>query len=100
MADIVRRNIVKRPVTLRVKGLALITVTQGHTCTEKLLNCYVLYLTLLLKVRRLFQESPYHFSQESNVDIMDGPDEGLFAWITVNFLLGTKISLCFCVLIN
>ena len=73
-----------------VKGLTLITVTQGRTCTEKLLNCYVLYLTLLLKVRRLFQESPYHFSQESNVDIMDGPDEGLFAWITVNFLLGTK----------
>lgn len=43
---------------------------------------------LLEEVRRLFQESPYHFSQESNVDIMDGPDEGLFAWITVNFLLG------------
>ena len=82
-----------------VKGLTLITVTQGHTCTEKLLNCYVLYLTLLLKVRRLFQESPYHFSQESNVDIMDGPDEGLFAWITVNFLLGTKyLSLYFCVI--
>ncbi|PFX20399.1 Ectonucleoside triphosphate diphosphohydrolase 5, partial [Stylophora pistillata] len=43
---------------------------------------------LLEEVRRLFQESPYHFSQESNVDIMDGTDEGLFAWITVNFLLG------------
>lgn len=42
---------------------------------------------LLEEVRRLFQESPYHFSDLSNVGIMDGPDEGLFAWITVNFLL-------------
>ena len=43
-------------------------------------------------MRRLFQESPYHFSDLSNVGIMDGPDEGLFAWITVNFLLGKKLD--------
>jgi len=39
-------------------------------------------------VRRLFQDSPYLFPDHSHVSIMDGPDEGLFAWITVNFLLG------------
>lgn len=39
-------------------------------------------------MRILFQDSPYLFPDPSNVGIMDGPDEGLFAWITVNFLLG------------
>ncbi|KAJ7340097.1 Ectonucleoside triphosphate diphosphohydrolase 5 [Desmophyllum pertusum] len=43
---------------------------------------------LLAEVRILFQDSPYLFPDPNNVGIMDGPDEGLFAWITVNFLLG------------
>jgi len=36
----------------------------------------------------LFQDSPYLFHDHNHVSIMDGLDEGLFAWITVNFLLG------------
>lgn len=47
---------------------------------------------LLEEVRSLFQDSPYLFRDHSLVSIMDGPDEGLFAWITVNFLLGSLTS--------
>ena len=45
-------------------------------------------LYIPFQVRRLFQDSPYLFPDYGRVSIMDGPDEGLFAWITVNFLLG------------
>ncbi|KAL9957689.1 hypothetical protein ACROYT_G034615 [Oculina patagonica] len=47
---------------------------------------------LLEEVRALFEDSPYHFPDDSQVSIMDGPDEGLYAWITVNFLLGGLTS--------
>lgn len=43
---------------------------------------------LLYEVESLFRDSPFLLPGKSMVDIMDGPDEGLFAWITVNFLLG------------
>ncbi|CAH3119335.1 unnamed protein product [Porites lobata] len=43
---------------------------------------------LLSEVGRLFTDSPFFLPGQSAVSIMDGPDEGLFAWITVNFLLG------------
>lgn len=43
---------------------------------------------LLMEVDRLFKDSPFFIPDQNTVDIMDGPDEGLFAWITVNFLLG------------
>ncbi|XP_023251432.1 ectonucleoside triphosphate diphosphohydrolase 6 [Seriola lalandi dorsalis] len=42
---------------------------------------------LLDKVRALFLESPF-LSREDSVSIMDGTDEGISAWITVNFLIG------------
>lgn len=64
MADIVRRNIVKRPVTLRVKGLALITVTQGRTCTEKLLNHYVLIDTFVEGAKIVSRITISFFSRE------------------------------------
>ncbi|XP_038157659.1 ectonucleoside triphosphate diphosphohydrolase 6 [Cyprinodon tularosa] len=40
---------------------------------------------LLDQVRALFQESPF-LSAEDSVSIMDGTDEGIAAWITINFL--------------
>lgn len=43
---------------------------------------------LLQEVERLFNDSPFFTPKQKAVSIMDGPDEGLFAWITVNFLLG------------
>ncbi|KAM9344944.1 ectonucleoside triphosphate diphosphohydrolase 6 [Symphorus nematophorus] len=42
---------------------------------------------LLAQVRALFLESPF-LSREDSVSIMDGTDEGISAWITVNFLTG------------
>ena len=42
---------------------------------------------LLAEVLKLFAQFPFKFSQDS-VSIMDGADEGAFAWVTVNYLLG------------
>ncbi|XP_028844744.1 ectonucleoside triphosphate diphosphohydrolase 6 [Denticeps clupeoides] len=42
---------------------------------------------LLNKVREVFDRSPF-LSREDSVSIMDGTDEGVSAWITVNFLIG------------
>ncbi|KAM6915925.1 ectonucleoside triphosphate diphosphohydrolase 6 [Xenentodon cancila] len=42
---------------------------------------------LLNRVRVLFLESPF-LSTDDSVSIMDGTDEGISAWITVNFLTG------------
>lgn len=42
---------------------------------------------LLDRVRALFMESPF-LSRDDSVSIMDGTDEGISAWITVNFLTG------------
>ncbi|XP_075720601.1 ectonucleoside triphosphate diphosphohydrolase 6 [Rhinoderma darwinii] len=42
---------------------------------------------LLGTVTNIFQSSPFLVGKES-VSIMDGTDEGIFAWITVNFLTG------------
>lgn len=41
---------------------------------------------LLEEVRKLFKASPF-LTNENSVSIMDGSDEGLFSWFTVNFLL-------------
>ncbi|KAG8444064.1 hypothetical protein GDO86_009305 [Hymenochirus boettgeri] len=43
---------------------------------------------LLDKVKELFQSSPFLIGKDS-VSIMNGTDEGIFAWITVNFLTGS-----------
>uniref|UniRef100_UPI0037E95DA3 ectonucleoside triphosphate diphosphohydrolase 6 n=1 Tax=Semicossyphus pulcher TaxID=241346 RepID=UPI0037E95DA3 len=42
---------------------------------------------LLDRVRAVFLESPF-LSRDDSVSIMDGTDEGISAWITVNFLTG------------
>ncbi|XP_071329580.1 ectonucleoside triphosphate diphosphohydrolase 6 [Trachinotus anak] len=42
---------------------------------------------LLDMVRALFLESPF-LSRDDSVSIMDGTDEGISAWITINFLIG------------
>eukprot|EP00897_Mesotaenium_endlicherianum_P008406 jgi/Mesen1/7594/ME000395S06750 len=42
---------------------------------------------LLKEVRKVLGEYPFT-NQESSVKILDGADEGSFAWVTVNFLLG------------
>ncbi|KAM8859639.1 ectonucleoside triphosphate diphosphohydrolase 6 isoform 2-T8 [Spinachia spinachia] len=42
---------------------------------------------LLDMVRALFTDSPF-LSRDDSVSIMDGTDEGISAWITVNFLTG------------
>ncbi|XP_053119998.1 nucleoside diphosphate phosphatase ENTPD5 isoform X2 [Hemicordylus capensis] len=42
---------------------------------------------LLSEVRTVFEESPF-LVPENSVSIMDGTDEGILAWITVNFLTG------------
>uniref|UniRef100_A0A8C7NAK4 nucleoside diphosphate phosphatase n=1 Tax=Oncorhynchus kisutch TaxID=8019 RepID=A0A8C7NAK4_ONCKI len=42
---------------------------------------------LLDRVREVFGESPF-LSRGDSVSIMDGTDEGISAWITVNFLIG------------
>ncbi|KAJ8418339.1 hypothetical protein AAFF_G00140480 [Aldrovandia affinis] len=42
---------------------------------------------LLDKVREVFEESPF-LAKGDSVSIMDGTDEGISAWITVNFLIG------------
>ena len=49
---------------------------------------------LLNSVREFFKETPFLTNEES-VEIMDGTDEGIFSWFTVNFLLGMFIDLHF-----
>ncbi|XP_051866904.1 ectonucleoside triphosphate diphosphohydrolase 6 [Pristis pectinata] len=44
---------------------------------------------LLDKVKEVFQSSPFRVSNDC-VSIMDGTDEGISAWITVNFLTGKQ----------
>jgi len=47
-----------------------------------------MFYTVCFQVDKLFRDSPFFLPGQNAVNIMDGPDEGLFAWITVNFLLG------------
>lgn len=42
---------------------------------------------LLDEVRLLFSQTPFHTNEDA-VSIMDGVDEGIFSWVTVNFLQG------------
>ncbi|XP_060532260.1 ectonucleoside triphosphate diphosphohydrolase 5 [Cylas formicarius] len=63
----------KTPLILKATaGLRLLPVEQA----ENLLNA----------VRDLFKKTPFLTKQQS-VEIMDGTDEGIFSWFTVNFLL-------------
>lgn len=42
---------------------------------------------ILDEVEKLFKSYPFLYDPEDAVEVMSGIDEGLFAWITVNYLL-------------
>ncbi|GFR62725.1 ectonucleoside triphosphate diphosphohydrolase [Elysia marginata] len=42
---------------------------------------------ILSKIRQLLISSPYYLPDPSQVMIMSGEEEGLFGWVTINFLL-------------
>ncbi|RUS85481.1 hypothetical protein EGW08_006757 [Elysia chlorotica] len=42
---------------------------------------------ILSKVRQLLVSSPYYLPDPSKVMVMSGEEEGLYGWVTVNFLL-------------
>lgn len=44
---------------------------------------------LLAEVRKVLEQSGFRVPDENAVEVMDGTDEGIFSWFTVNFLLGT-----------
>ncbi|CAG9762305.1 unnamed protein product [Ceutorhynchus assimilis] len=63
----------KTPLILKATaGLRLLPAEQA----ENLLN----------SVKELFKRTPF-LTDENSVEIMDGTDEGIFSWFTVNFLL-------------
>ncbi|KAI1897884.1 hypothetical protein AGOR_G00087850 [Albula goreensis] len=47
--------------------------------------------SLLKQVHEVFEESPF-FVPDNSVSIMDGTNEGILAWVTVNFLTGHLYS--------
>ncbi|RXN34899.1 ectonucleoside triphosphate diphosphohydrolase 5 [Labeo rohita] len=62
----------RTPVVFRATaGLRLLPPTKAHA--------------LLEEVQDVFDESPFYVPPDS-VSIMDGTDEGILAWVTVNFL--------------
>lgn len=73
MARIPEKYWNKTPLVLKATaGLRLLPSSQA----EGLLNA----------VRALFKKSPF-ITEDDSVGIMDGVDEGIFSWFTVNFLL-------------
>lgn len=85
----------KTPLILKATaGLRLLPVEKA----ENLLN----------SVRELFKSTPF-LTNDHSVSIMDGVDEGIFSWFTVNFLLGMEfmqikkycpLKNCFCLQIE
>ncbi|KAG1446603.1 hypothetical protein G6F46_011872 [Rhizopus delemar] len=43
---------------------------------------------ILRSVRNYLQKYPFPIAGDNGIEIMDGKDEGVYAWITVNYLLG------------
>lgn len=41
---------------------------------------------ILLEVRTLLRRYPFYYDQKDAVEVMDGDSEGLFGWVTVNYL--------------
>lgn len=60
---------------LSMKATAGLRLLPGHKAQEILQEC-----------RKMFEESGFQISKNS-ISIMDGTDEGIFSWFTVNFLL-------------
>ncbi|KAI8968327.1 nucleoside phosphatase GDA1/CD39 [Mycotypha africana] len=44
--------------------------------------------SILKSVRKYLETFPFPIAGENGVEIMEGSDEGVYAWITVNYLLG------------
>lgn len=44
---------------------------------------------ILEAVKKYLRQYPFYYDEEDAVEIMDGLDEGLFSWVTVNYLLRT-----------
>lgn len=42
---------------------------------------------LLNEIKELFKKAPF-LTADDSVSIMDGVDEGIYSWFTVNFLIG------------
>nr|XP_039260665.1 ectonucleoside triphosphate diphosphohydrolase 5-like isoform X2 [Styela clava] len=78
LLDIARRSIpeemwMKTPLALKATaGLRLLPAEQSKVLLEKVYN--------------LFDNSPFKIPEDP-VAIMDGKDEGIYAWLTVNYLL-------------
>jgi len=47
---------------------------------------------MLLKVTKLFKSYPFMMSADS-VSILEGVEEGLYSWFTVNFLQGYLLTI-------
>uniref|UniRef100_A0A8C5EJK5 nucleoside diphosphate phosphatase n=1 Tax=Gouania willdenowi TaxID=441366 RepID=A0A8C5EJK5_GOUWI len=68
----------RTPVVLKATaGLRLLPEDKAHT--------------LLKEVQEVFEESPF-FVPDNSVSIMNGTNEGVLAWVTVNFLTGHLYS--------
>mmetsp|Transcript_11595 Transcript_11595/g.23576 ORF Transcript_11595/g.23576 Transcript_11595/m.23576 type:complete len:442 (-) Transcript_11595:1531-2856(-) len=69
----------KSPIFLRATaGLRLI----GHQEAEAILS----------EVRSNLRSSPFRFDSDEWVSVLDGDDEGIYSWITVNYLLGRNAA--------
>lgn len=52
---------------------------------------------ILNSVREVINKSGFLVYDDA-VEIMDGTDEGIMSWFTVNYLLGTyNIKICYCI---
>eukprot|EP00049_Salpingoeca_infusionum_P001362 m.47664 g.47664 ORF g.47664 m.47664 type:complete len:525 (+) comp10988_c0_seq1:257-1831(+) len=61
---------------INVKATAGLRLLDGNQADE-----------ILDETRKLLQTYPFLYDPEDAVEIMGGADEGLFAWVTVNYLL-------------
>ncbi|KAK4521247.1 Mitochondrial succinate-fumarate transporter [Mucor velutinosus] len=43
---------------------------------------------ILASVRKYLETYPFPIAKDNGIEIMEGKDEGVYAWITVNYLLG------------
>lgn len=62
------------------------------SCCPLNIQHWFLYIFIVLQVKNLFEYYPFKLNDDS-VSILEGTDEGLFCWFTVNFLHG-KLQRC------
>ena len=88
------------PLVLKATaGLRLLSPEKADRLLSEVLKVYenvdrreMHLFNCMFKVRKVFDESGFMVTDQS-VDIMDGIDEGLFSWFTINFLLSTGFFL-------